>query len=562
MTFLPIVSRELRVASRRRGTYWVRTGATVAAILLGTWVFLFMKQAPSQELAMYLFGTLTGSAILYGLLTGSIATADCLSEEKREGTLGLLFLTDLKGYDVVVGKLVANSVNAFYSVMAVLPVFAIPLLLGGLTAAEFGRMALIALNSLFFSLALGIGVSAISRSAQKSMVATLAFVVLITALLPACVLFFSSNAKAGRLPLAFLLPSVGYTYYLAWDTPYRLQHELFWYSLALIHGLGWVFLAVACLVAPRTWQDRPPGAQTGWWRERWRLWSFGDAQERKSFRERLLSQNAFFWLASRSRLKPILVWGFLGVVAAGWAWGLARNGREWLNEATYIPTALLVNSVLKIWFAFEATSRLAEDRKAGTLELLLSTPLQVTDILRGQLLALARQFLGPVLLVLLVETLFMLATLSEPTLPDRAFWALVWISGMFMLVADLTALYWVGMWRGLTARNVRRATTGSLLRILVLPWIAFAIIMLLLVLFSFRDGNRFESWPGSYPFLWLVLGLLCNFAFASLARHNLLTAFRVAAQERYVAPGGFWVHFLRSLASTGDANSRIARAQN
>ena len=31
-------------------------------------------------------------------------TADCLSEEKREGTLGLLFLTDLRGYDIVVSS--------------------------------------------------------------------------------------------------------------------------------------------------------------------------------------------------------------------------------------------------------------------------------------------------------------------------------------------------------------------------------------------------------------------------------------------------------------------------
>ncbi|MGH7972682.1 MAG: ABC transporter permease, partial [Limisphaerales bacterium] len=484
MTFLPIVSRELRVASRRRSTYWLRTGATVATILLGTWVFLFMQREPPQVLATYLFGTLTGSAILYGLLSGVRATADCLSEEKREGTLGLLFLTDLKGYDVVLGKLVANSVNAFYSVVAVLPVFAIPLLMGGLTPGEFGRMALIALNSLFFSLALGIGVSAVSRSAQKSMVATLGFLTLLTIVLPACVGFFSSSMKAVPLRLALLLPSAGYTYYLAWDTPYRLQSELFWYSLALLHVLGWGFLGLASLVTPRTWQDRPFGTKTVRWRERLRVWSFGGAQERTSFRERLLSQNAFFWLASRSRLKPALVWGFLGLVAAGWAWGLARNHHEWLNEGTYILTALLVNSVLKIWFAFETTSRLAEGRKAGTLELLLSTPLEVRDILRGQLLALARQFLGPLVLVLVVETLFMLATLSEPTMTDRASSISLWLSGMFMLVADLAALYWVGMWQGLTARNVGRATTGSLLRILVLPWIAFAIMMLLLLLIS------------------------------------------------------------------------------
>ena len=57
---------------------------------------------------MGLFWGLTGSAVFYCLLSGVWFTADCLSEEKREGTLGLLFLTDLKGYDVVFGKLVAT----------------------------------------------------------------------------------------------------------------------------------------------------------------------------------------------------------------------------------------------------------------------------------------------------------------------------------------------------------------------------------------------------------------------------------------------------------------------
>jgi len=36
----------------------------------------------------------------FTLLCGVFLTSDCLSEEKREGTLGLLFLTDLKGFDI------------------------------------------------------------------------------------------------------------------------------------------------------------------------------------------------------------------------------------------------------------------------------------------------------------------------------------------------------------------------------------------------------------------------------------------------------------------------------
>jgi len=113
MRFLPIVMRELRAASRRRQTYWLRTGATLTVILLGTWLFVVM-QYEHRKLSSYLFGTLTGSVIFYALLTGIRATADCLSEERREGTLGLLFLTGLKGYEVVLGKLAANSATTFY----------------------------------------------------------------------------------------------------------------------------------------------------------------------------------------------------------------------------------------------------------------------------------------------------------------------------------------------------------------------------------------------------------------------------------------------------------------
>src|SRR3954469_487345 len=145
MTVLPIVARELRVASRRRGTYWVRTGAALAVIILGTWFFLMMQREAPHEIGQVLFGILTGSAVLYCLLSGVRSTADCLSQEKREGTFGLLFLTDLKGYDVVLGKLAANSLSALYGVLAVVPMLAIPLLMGGVALGEFGRMALLAL---------------------------------------------------------------------------------------------------------------------------------------------------------------------------------------------------------------------------------------------------------------------------------------------------------------------------------------------------------------------------------------------------------------------------------
>src|SRR2546427_9287536 len=94
-------------------------------------------------LAQRIFQGVSLLALLYCLAYGRRSTADCLSQEKRERTLGLLFLTDLKGHDVVLGKLAATSLRGFYGLLAIFPVLAVPLLMGGITPGEFWRMVLV-----------------------------------------------------------------------------------------------------------------------------------------------------------------------------------------------------------------------------------------------------------------------------------------------------------------------------------------------------------------------------------------------------------------------------------
>jgi hypothetical protein len=557
MTFLPIVIRELRVASRRRSTYWMRAGAAMAIIVLGVFLFVMMQRdSPPREMGMALFGVMTGSAVLYALLSGTRSTADCLSEEKREGTLGLLFLTDLKGYDIVFGKLAATSLNVFYGILAVVPILAVPLLMGGVAPAEFGRMALVALDTLFLSLAIGIGVSAISRSARKAVGVTFFLLLVFTVVMPAS---GETLVEFGKLPRPlvplFLLPSPGFTFAMAFDPTYNSTGGMglmglsgargFWWSLAVIHGLGWLFLTLACVLAPRSWQDKPAGAQTLRWRERWLQWTFGSLAERAAFRRRLLDQNAFFWLAARVRLKPAFVWGVLGLLACGWAWGLAKYHHDWLILPTYVMTAIVLNLVIKIWFASEAGRQLAEDRKNGALELLLSTPLSVRDILRGQMLALRRQFLGPVIVVLVVWGLFMRASLSESmSTEDRDTTICFWLAVMAILIPDLIALYWVGLWQGLTAKNPNRVAGASATRILALPWVILALICMVMSMAWMVVRQQTDFGPTSVIGLWFGLGLATDIGFAVWSRHKLLTEFRLAAERRYSKRVGFWKRLL------------------
>ena len=119
MTFLPVVERELRVAARLPGTHWVRLVAAFIALGIGGWIMAIpiFRNTPGM-LGIWLFGSMSVLVNLYALVIGVLRTSDCLSEEKREGTLGLLFLTDLKGYDIILGKLAATSLNGFYGMLA------------------------------------------------------------------------------------------------------------------------------------------------------------------------------------------------------------------------------------------------------------------------------------------------------------------------------------------------------------------------------------------------------------------------------------------------------------
>jgi hypothetical protein len=525
----------------------MRAGAALAVIAAGAWLFLMMREERPQNIGRGLFYVLTGGATLFALVSGVRLTSDCLSEEKRGGTLGLLFLTDLRGYDIILGKLSATSFSAVYNVLAIVPVLAIPLLMGGVTAGEFGRLSLVALDTMFLSLSAGLLVSALSRSAQRANVGTVALV-LGVAVLPLVGFALSQLLRWPKISPGFLLPSPGYAYYQGLAMVYKPQEYEFWYSLAVIHGLSWILLAAASRIVPHTWQDRPASSSTLTWSQRMQLWWDGGAAGRAAFRRLLLDHNPIDWLAGRTRWREAALWLFLAATALAWFAGLAKYRRDWLDQSIYVITGLFLSLVLRTWFANEATRHLAEERKAGTLELILSTPLSVPEILEGERRALQRQFVGPVAATLAIQGLLLWATIrqAEPG-QARLVWFCFWVAVMLMFVADLLALFWVCLWQALTARNVSRAASNAVSRILFVPWGLLALILLVATLSPAGRGRSggADEWK-LFLGLWFALGLAADFGFASYARQQLLTEFRRVAQERYAPPSTWWQRLWKS----------------
>jgi ABC-type transport system involved in multi-copper enzyme maturation permease subunit len=527
MIFLPVVQRELLVASRRSSTYWTRFAAVLVTLGVCVWVWLSAETySSSAQRGKMLFYVISGLAFVYALLAGLHVTADCVSEEKREGTLGLLFLTDLKGYDVALGKLVAASIPTFYRLVAIFPILAVPLLMGGLTVHEVGRMTLVLANTLFFSLSAGLLISAISREQRKAAAGTFLLILLANAGPPAYGFFLSVKNNLNAIEPGFLIPSAACGFAYAFDAMYQTAPDRFWKSVAVSQGLIWSFLALASVLLPHTWQDKPAGKRHLHWRERWHHWAFGDSETRRQYRTKLLNVNAYYWLAARNRLKPAYVFAFLGAAAAVWLWCGLRYGSDMFSPGVFITTGILLHTVIRFWLASEAATTLAEDQKTGSLELVLSTPMSVQEIIDGQILALFRQFGIPVTLILMVDAAMLLSSVQlEPS--DSRWWFLIWVFGIILFVVDLYALTWVSMWLGLVSKRASWAASGAIARILVLPWVIY---LLLLTLTMFQPRS-----PEGEFFLvtWFGIGIGVDLYFLLWSRINLRGRLREIAAQRY-----------------------------
>ncbi|MDW8310682.1 MAG: ABC transporter permease, partial [Verrucomicrobiales bacterium] len=155
MNVLPVITRELRGEARRASNYWLRLAgaAAVLAVLLGL-VAQMQGFAIGQGSRLFNSLNLTLFAALW--LVVPLLTADCISAEKRGGTLGLLFLTPLKARDIVLAKGVVHTLRAVSLLLAALPVLAIPVLLGGVTWMDLARAALLDFSAVTLALTTGL----------------------------------------------------------------------------------------------------------------------------------------------------------------------------------------------------------------------------------------------------------------------------------------------------------------------------------------------------------------------------------------------------------------------
>ena len=541
MTFLPIVGRELRVMARQRGAYWMRFGAAAVALALWMFVLLVSRSATVPQQAQAMFFSISIASLVFAMLAGVFLTADCLSEERREGTLGLLFLTELKGHDVVLGKLVSTSLLAFFSLLAVLPVLALPLLMGGMTGGEFWRTALVLLVTIFFSLSTAMLVSALSQDSRVAMLGSLLVMVLLAGLLP--VLWWMQHLALRLRGLDFLLwPCPAYTFRRALDAYYsaRMGSGEFWVSIVTLFGMGLVSLVVASVLLPRVWQEAPSateGQARGAGRSAMRFGSLAEQLSRRG----LLNERPFYWLATRDRLTKLWASVALGVLLPVWLvsyFGILSSSRgkadDFFGVAIFMSYGL--HLIYKCLVAAEASRRLSDDRHSGALELLLATPLTSREIIRGQQDAVwdASQWPRRLLVGVNLLLIWMLVGPNPMQMAGEPLgvFCLILIGGIAMLYLDTFALTRAGLWTALTTKRHTRAVLSTLRRVMLLPWLAVLLLFFMASLSRGMSSGAVEIFVA----LWFGIGIVVDLGVGINNERRLRNHFRAAAAGVYARP--------------------------
>jgi hypothetical protein len=379
-----------------------------------------------------------------------------------------------------------------------------------------------------------LAVSALTREAGHSFIASALLVLFPTGLLPALYLAVG-NLLDFKLPVRpFFWASPGYAFRQGLDSFYQSAqgaHE-FWGSLLTIFLLGLGCLLLASIVLPRSWQESKQAGPSGNGGNVWQRLCFGTVPRRRRLRTRLLDADPFFWLVIRDRFPQIAACVLVGLGIALcsllfrgiFPTGVARRN-EFFAVTMYATLGLVLS--LKALVAVQATRRLCADRRSGALELMLVTPISKTWIVAGQRRALRQQFWLPVLaLTCAFAVLLWLVLGPNPMgLPDDST-PIIILGDMVVLFGDVYALGWVGAWAGLRCRNHHRAILLSLSQVLLLPWLVLLVIAITGSSFHFSRQSETTVFIS-----WYLFSLLNDAFWTIRARNRLRRNFRLYAAD-------------------------------
>ena len=482
MTVLPVITRELRAQSRLGFTYLLRVIG--AATLLAVCVVFWANHSFAPRMGGMLFGYLHFVLNLSIWILTPLISADCISCERREGTVGLLFLTPLKAREVVLAKGLVHGVRALTLWLAVLPVMTITFLIGGVTWKEATMSMLMNFSSICWALAAGLLASSVTKTWLRAMALALALAFCMGVVFVTFTGWgtFLSIHRDSRFSLPF--QNLGWS----WQDREHYLQTLMVTGFFGVTGLGgwwgqmfgalsrssqraWMLagaetavFAVLLLMAAvlgaawnlrRSWQEEPPSAGRVWLEQKLCEPVIGVKFFHRWLR-RKLEHNPIGWLEQRTWSGRIVTWAWLAVMVSFYSVVFSAQYAFRLLEGVQLLMAWALMGIM----AASAAGSFQRERESRVLELLLVSPMSVGQIISGRLRGLWGQFL-PAMVLLVALWIY----LGESLLQHNDMRGVPFFCGAFITVPL------IGLYYSLKRKHFITAFLSTLLMGLVIPYV-------------------------------------------------------------------------------------------
>lgn len=468
MVIFSIIHRELIGAARKRATYLARSASAGIAVVVFAIVFA-THHSSMWRLGNDLLQVIALFAFVEAFIAGARFTSDCISEEKREGTIGLLFLTHMSALEVVVGKLVTRSLGAIYNLTAIMPVFWLCILVGGVTWRQIIAITILLFSTTIFSLSCGIYVSCRGMHEKQVLIGSLALpsVVYVLPLMLWSIVNLISQDNPAVQTLLLLSPIYAHKSAL-----YNLTPGLF-YTCAWVALLSLLFVLLG---ARRLKQTSLSVAEESYGHNTSRERRIRRRRHRFIRHKSLSWVNPAEWLTrhkqnQRSYFAFCMVALLFGLIVR-----ILLISKAFYGPPVAIFGTYFLHATYKFMVTAEAARQLNHDRRSGALELLLCTPLTPNAIVSGVYRS-TQHLLRPAAICLAICNLTWMS--------DREFFNDVGVflpCSVILIFADTFALIWSGMAKGLRGESYVKSVMRAYLQVMLLP-IAF-----LLIFFSFGTG--------------------------------------------------------------------------
>lgn len=499
MISMPVIFREFRVAARQKRTFVFRT---VFGALLAFMALMFMLTTAFSRswsgMGYYLLKTLSWQMFALLFVFAPAVTCGCISDEKRQGTLGLLLLTHLNSADIVLGKFFSRAIDLILLFLSATPFLFVPVLMGGVNWDVIFSAVLCILSMLVLALAFGVYASAYSRTTAQAVI--VAYVGLI---LYNVVLIFVTHAASlltgttGKL--AIIVPLAA----LKMGSPaaamfYGGTHNAL-VSLAWSGGVAVALIAMAIWKLPRTLHAET--FREPFWRSVRGLFSPSVRTIRKRASGRsTLDRNPLLWL-SYSRygnwLFQLVVVTIICVVLAWIYTSFSGHIARTAFSFSMKTGGWLFGFAVRILILVSVARSFSTEKEDGSLELLLTTPVTNRQVVHARIASVLLRF-G--LLYALACVLQLTGGVFQLGLRESGMW-------VFEIVSDVTGLFYlitIGLLISVWSKSVTQSIMLTIFATILLGWLLTMVgymIVALAMAFLFSKLGVSGSSTGSMWFL-------------------------------------------------------------